>query len=220
MAASNATDKATSWAWKNSNVINYDRGSFLSASRCVVYAQQATSGRSNANLTITEPFYPIGLIQSYNWNEQRQVDMVFELGSEIPFLVPGRTTGQLSLQRMLIYGRDLVNVLYYDKVNRGIAKDYAHKQREYGQYIKKSLKDIDKPLNLMFAMFPINRSKFSRSLTVTKNANFYCRVFRNCWITSRGESLSAGQSVIAEQVSILYEDVTRLNVAADSENYS
>ena len=146
--------------------------------------------------------------------------MVFELGSEIPFLVPGRTTGQLSLQRMLIYGRDLVNVLYYDKVNRGIAKDYSQSTREYGQYIKKSLKDIDKPLNLMFAMFPINQNKFSRSLTVRKNSNFYCRVFRNCWITSRGESLSAGQSVIAEQVSILYEDVTRLNVAADSENYS
>ena len=49
MAASNATDQATSWAWKNSNVINYDRGSFLSASRCVVYAQQASSGRSTAN---------------------------------------------------------------------------------------------------------------------------------------------------------------------------
>ena len=211
------TNQAASWAWKDSNVINYDRGSFLSASRCVVYAQPASQGRSNANLTVEKSFYPIGLVQSYSWNEQKQVDMIFELGSEIPFLVPGRTTGQLSLQRMLIYGRDLLNVLYSKEINRSTSNSFAHESREYAQYRKRSLKDIDKPLNLMFAMFPITQNKFNRSLTLSKNSNFYCRVFRNCWITARGESLSAGQSVIAEQVSILYEDVTRVNLASSED---
>ena len=51
-------------------------------------------------------------------------------------------------------------------------------------------------------------------LKASASNRFYSRVFRNCWITARGESLAAGQTVIGEQVSILYEDVSRVQVAS------
>lgn len=206
-----------SWKWQDSNVIQYDRTSFLSASRCVVYAQRANA-RTGKNAINSNSFHPIGLVQSYNFNEQRQVDMIFELGSEVPFLVPGRTTGSISLSRMMIYGRDLLNVLYNNALNRtlnigaddtpdtGLNSDATN--------VYRSLKDIKVPLNLMFAMFPMDTESMSRSVRASSSNKFYSRVFRNCWITARGESLAAGQTVIGEQVSILYEDVSRVQVAS------
>lgn len=204
--------EATSWKWQESNVIEYDRSSFLSASRCVIYAQKAANSLMGTDEVISaRPFHPIGLVQSYNWNEQRQVDMIFELGSEIPFLVPGRTTGSLSFSRMMIYGRDLVNVLYDPTLN-GTANLDGNNSINTNLY--RSLKDIRVPLNIMFAMFPSNMENLSRSVTLSSGANFYSRIFRNCWITARGESLSAGQTVIGEQVSIMYEDVSRVKVSS------
>lgn len=204
------------WQWRDSNVIDYNRESFISASRCVVYAQVAKSVKNQASSLLDSSFYPIGLVQSYNWNEQRQVDMIFELGSDVPFLVPGRTTGQLSISRMMLYGRDLINVLYNSTLNSNTNAVVDPGTNKYGQYAIRSLKDIDKPLNLMFAMFSndYNSGTFEHSLKLDASSKYYSRVFRSCWITSRGESLSAGQTVVAEQVSIIYEDVTRVKTAA------
>lgn len=202
----------SSWKWQDSNVIEYDRSSFLSASRCVVYAQKAANSLMGTTDVINaRPFHPIGLVQSYNWNEQRQVDMIFELGSEIPFLVPGRTTGSLSFSRMMIYGRDLINVLYDASLNSTVNLDNTN---AINTKLYRSLKDITVPLNIMFAMFPSNMENLSRSVTLSAGANFYSRIFRNCWITARGESLSAGQTVIGEQVSIMYEDVSRVKATS------
>lgn len=197
------------WQWKDSNIVDYARESFIAASRCVVYAQVASQTQNQGMGLVNSNFYPIGLVQSYSWSEQRQVDQIFELGSEVPFLVPGRTTGSLSISRMMLYGRDLINVLYDGNLNitteqRGSAS--------YGQFAIRSLKDIDRPLNLMFAMFAndYNSGTFQYNLKLDASSKYYSRVFRNCWITSRGENLSAGQSVIGEQVSIMYEDISRV----------
>lgn len=207
----------STWKWQDANVMNYDRTAFLSASRCVIYAQKVTSSRSGIASLNTNTFHPIGLVQSYNFNEQRQVDMIFELGSEIPFLVPGRTTGSISLSRMMIYGRDLINVLYNPTLNRTVQLDSSDTPNtglnSNSSNFYRSLKDIKEPLNLMFAMFPMDTTTMSRTIKASSNNKFYSRVFRNCWITARGESLAAGQTVIGEQVSIMYEDVSRVQVS-------
>lgn len=200
------------WQWRDSNVIDYDKESFISASRCVIYAQVATGSKNQDISLANSTFYPIGLVQSYGWNEQRQVDMIFELGSDVPFLVPGRTTGQLSISRMMLYGRDLINVLYNSSLNFNTSSNIDPGPNAYAQFTIRSLKDIDRPLNLMFAMFSndYNSGQLSHNLKLDAGSKYYSRVFRNCWITSRGENLSAGQTVVAEQVSIMYEDISRV----------
>ena len=65
------------WQWRDSNVIDYNRESFISASRCVVYGQVAKSTKNQASSLVDSSFYPIGLVQCYNWNELRLVDMIF-----------------------------------------------------------------------------------------------------------------------------------------------
>jgi hypothetical protein len=176
-----------------------DRTRFLTAARCVIYASPVYQ---NSNGQATE-FIPIGVIQGYNWQEQRDVQYIYELGSEIPYLVPGFTRGQFSITRMLLFGQDLLNVLY----STTIPSDNPTTSDEL---TIKSLKDIGVPLNMMFVTFA---NKMNGEDTPAMS---YSRLFRNCWITSRSESISAGQVVTAENISILYEDVAKLEIIVPS----
>jgi len=146
---------------------------FTTAARCVIFAGR----QGSATLT------PVGIVQGYGWSENRQVDMIFELGSDLPYLVPGRTTGQISLSRMLLYGRDLLNVIY---------NTAADDQREW----IKSLREITEPCRLAFA-----------SYTNGDNPIAYSRLFDSCWIAARNESVAAGQTLIAENVSVMYQSI-------------
>lgn len=178
------------WSFKNSHVPDptVSPSRYMSAGRCIVYAQ-TSDGRTTGTPTLST-FKPIGLIQAYSWSEQRQVDMLFELGSELPYLVPGRTTGQIAITRMLMCGRDLSNVLY---------------DTNDGNWIR-SLKDIATPLNLLFAAF----SNATSSDTGTRGV--FSRVFSNCWINSRSEQIGAGQTVIGENCSLIYEDILNVEI--------
>ena len=173
------------WQYKNMHVpdasVNTD--SLLTAGRCVIYAQVSDDSNPGEG-----HFQPIGIIQAFSWAEQRQVELIFELGSEVPYLIPGRTTGQIGITRMLLHGKDLANVIYGSASN--------------GEVIK-SLKDINKPLNLLFASFGSNYEE---------NQQVFSRLFLNCWIVSRNESVGAGQTVIAENCNLLYEDIPNVEV--------
>lgn len=179
------------WAYKEKHIdsgVNQD--SFMSAAKAIVYAAPSVGGTDNSDLGT---FAPIGVLQGYNWAEQRQIEMIFEIGSEVPYLIPGRTTGQISLSRMLIYGVDLTNVLCG-----------TDQSTDPGQWIK-SLKDISKPFNLMFA-------SFGNTNSATKITPVYSRVFRNCWIQARNESVTAGQIIIAENCNIMYQDIPNVTI--------
>lgn len=158
---------------------------FLSSARCVIYAASGTGGVSSNGRT---SFRPIGVIQSFVHAENREVERIFELGSDVPYLVPGRTVGSLELTRVMISGKDLLNVLYgNDK-----ASDPANWMR--------SIKDISKPLDLLFVAY-----------TNTNNADakpqMFYRQFTNCVITARQEQIAAGTITITEGISIYYEKI-------------
>lgn len=176
----------TSWDFSHKHIdSSLNKDNFISASRAIIYAapyNSATGGTTN--------FHRVGVVQGYSWGEQRQVEMIFELGSDIPYLIPGRTVGNISLSRILVFGKDMVNVMYYE----GNIPDKA-------MYIK-SLKEVNKPLDLMFAAYDNSTSQ-----------QVYSRVFTGCWITSRSESINAGQVLVAENISISYEDIIGANIA-------
>ncbi len=158
---------------------------FLSSSRVIIYASADVGDTTSQKY---QEFKPIGVIQGYSWSEQRQIDLIFELGSEVPYLVPGRTTGQISLSRILLSGIDLLNVVY------------GNRPGEAEQWIK-SLKDVTTPMNLLFV-------NFSNITSEDNSQRAYSRLFEGCWITSRNESISAGQTVVAENCSIMYRQIS------------
>lgn len=165
------------------NIDAADANKFMSAARCILYAAPAGKGTS-----AKAEFQRIGVVQGYSWGESKQVDMIFELGSDIPYLIPGRTTGQISIQRVLLSGQDLLNLVFNSDVNG--------KKTTPENWIR-SIRDINIPLDLMFCFYGEgNTGKYDA---------VYTRFFKNCWFTSRQESIQAGQILVAESVSLMYE---------------
>lgn len=56
--------------------------------------------------------YPIGIVQNFSLNHNRQFNRVWEIGSERSFFISGRTVGQLGLSRIMYHGPSLLRVLY------------------------------------------------------------------------------------------------------------
>lgn len=165
------------------NISASDANKFMSAARCILYGASAAKGTA-----AKAEFQRIGVVQGYSWGENKQVDMIFELGSDIPYLIPGRTTGQIQIQRILLSGQDLLNLIFNSDVNG--------KATTPKNWIR-SLRDVNVPLDLMFCFYGEG--------TTGKYDAVYTRFFKNCWITSRQESIQAGQILVAESVSLMYE---------------
>ena len=159
-----------------------DSNKFISAARCILYA---APGDKNATKS---SFSRIGVVQGYSWGENKQMEQIFELGSDIPYFVPGRTTGQIQIQRILLSGQDLLNLVYNS--------DTHGKETTPSSWIR-SIRDINIPLDLMFCFYGEGKDN--------KYSTVYTRLFKSCWIQSRQESISAGQVLVAESVSIVYE---------------
>ena len=162
---------------------------FLDATRTMVYAATVKAGTTDT----PDKFRKVGLIQSYGWNEQKELSQIYEIGSDISYMVPGRTRGSISISRILLSGKDLLNALYSGDVEISQA-DFL-----------KSLGDVNVPIYLMFVSTG-SSNQFSNGATV------YSRVFANCHITSRNESIGAGQRIIMEGVSIAYSHIIEASV--------
>lgn len=162
-----------------------DANKFLSAARCVLYVKPSSKNGSSAK----DEFVRVGVVQGYSWGENKQMEMVFELGSDIPYFIPGRTTGQIQIQKILLSGEDFLNLVYQEDSVKG-------NQTNPENWIR-SLRDVNVPLDLMFVFYGEGKTgKYDAK---------YTRLFKNSWIQSRQESISAGQILVAESVSIVYE---------------
>lgn len=164
------------------NITAGDGNTFLSAARCILYAAPADKAGSKSS------FSRVGVVQGYSWGENKQMEMVFELGSDVPYFIPGRTTGQIQIQRILLSGEDMLNLVYASDPNGG--------KVDPSKFIR-SIRDVNIALDLMFCFYgPSANGKYDA---------VYTRLFKNCWIQSRQESISAGQILVAESVTVAYE---------------
>lgn len=181
-------------AWTNANrhvdtTINVDN--FTNSAHVVIYARLSHSDSTQ--------FYPIGVIQGWQFTEQRQVDEIFELGSDIRYIIPGRTTGRIDITRLLISGADLLNTLY----------GTLGANRELIASSIRSIKDVNRPIDLLFVSYNSNEGA---------NENMV-RYFNNCWIIARQESIAANQVVIAENCSLVFENLdTTITTTAEAAN--
>lgn len=204
MADEDLNPSATKWENKDKHVdSSISKVDFMASSRCLIYAAPTVKGAPNQAPPKTA-FKRIGVIQGWNWGENRQIELIFELGSDIPYLVPGRTTGQISVSRIMLFGKDLTNMIY-DMTDSDAARAFDETDPE--TFIK-SIREINAPFDLMFAAFNNNEN----------SDVVYSRVYTGCWIQSKNESISAGQILIAENVNIMYESVVSVQIPNTAEN--
>lgn len=174
---------------------------FVTSNRCLIYARP--SAMDTGTTTPSDQFYRCGVIQSYSFTEQKDVARIFELGSEVPYLIPQRTIGSLSLSRIMLFGADLVNILYYNSENpttnsalyeNTVASITAD---DTNDSIIRSIDQITKPIDMLFCYF---KNGDVKSETSAK----YTRLFTQCHIVSRSEQVDANNIIIGENVAIYY----------------
>jgi hypothetical protein len=118
-----ATTSYSNWKFHNYNVQqDLKGGQFVSAESTLVAAGpprlSQASGQDEANQTAPtatafgDKVYPIGLLESFALQQNKQLQRIFEIGSIRSYFVPGRTVGSVSLGRTFYFGPSLLRVLY------------------------------------------------------------------------------------------------------------
>ena len=177
---------------------------FLSSYRTVIYSRPASDETKQQVGSLgsadASQFKAIGVVTAWSFAESRNIDRIFELGSDIPYLVPGYTMGQISIQRVMLNGSDVVNALYQgEQANSANTKQENNTSNNTSMG---SIKDITFPIDILFVAFSTNGNGKEK----------YSKVFKNCQISSRSESVTAGQVIIAENVQIEYETIVGITL--------
>jgi len=166
--------------------------------------------------------YPIGLVQQWSLGQNMNLARFFELGSSRSYFIPGRTVGQLSLARVMYHGPSLLRVLYayysdvipdtvVDPIFSNIGSATVDNQHDVmippgyeNVYLNLASDLFSQPIGLMLIMKDSNESTL---------AAYY---FESCYIPSHQIGTDAMGVVIQESVSVQYERVVPINVAAVS----
>lgn len=156
---------------------------FMDASKTLIYAATIKEGTQD---TLTA-FKKIGLVQSFAFSEAKELQQIYELGSDIPYSVPGRVRGSISMSRVILDGKDFLNAIYLG--DETISAE---------QFLE-SLASINVPVYLMFVS--------SGSAVKSGQRIVSQRVFANCHITQRNQSVGAGQRILVESMAIQYTHI-------------
>lgn len=88
-------------------------GQFVSAETTLVAAGPSSlQGPTITDLDSSTDVYPIGLLESFGIQQNRQLQRIFEIGSTRSYFIPGRTIGSIALGRTFFFGPSLLRALY------------------------------------------------------------------------------------------------------------
>lgn len=177
------------WEFQDKNIQGtIEQSDFTRGDRVIIYTAP-TPLPNQASTTMKA----VGLIQGFSHSEQKQLQMLFELGSAVPMIVPGLTQGQISMQRVLINGMNFLNTIYHGSDVTDLSSEN----------ILRSIRDVDRPFDLMMAKYPVLDGNIAAEAIET------C-VFRGCQIQSRSEQITAGGVVVFEQLNIMYTNIPKV----------
>ena len=161
--------------------------------------------------------YPIGLVQNFALSHNRQFSRIFELGSERSYFISGRTTGQISLGRVLYHGPSILRALYsafrddkdpvranpFDALSTA-AEAYSEYGNNHNVKIRPGFNNLY--LNLAYDLFSEPIGLLIK--TVDSNENTIGAVYaEGCYIPSHTFSTDSQGVLVQEQVMIQFERI-------------
>ena len=181
------------WDYHDKNIqSNLGQGDFTRPDRILIYtAPTPLPGVTNTSMK------PVGLIQGLTHSEQKQLQLFFEIGSDAPIIIPGLTQGQISIQRVLLNGANMLNAIYHGVNLKNLREDQ----------ILRSIRDINIPFDLMIAKYPVNDQAATAKAVETT-------LFRGCQLSARNESFTAGGQLVMESVNLMYTTIPKVTFNA------
>lgn len=185
-----------SWRYKDVNIQPGLTDDFTRSDRVVVYVKP--NGVDGAK------FKAVGFIQGLSVDEQKQLNLMFELGSSAPMIIPGLTTGQMSLQRMSINGINFLNTIYASSGAKPLEQES----------IIRSIRDIDTPFSMIIAQFPVSAKGEDGDLNAKTSKALQSVLYEGCQISSQSIQMQSGGIVIMESISLMFTHIPQVTIKA------
>jgi hypothetical protein len=135
-------DHSAGWNWENAHVaqsfnsdtgIEYNKGisinDIVESGTVLIAAGPAdldVANSGNAGVRIV----PIGLLDSAQISMSRPLSRIFEIGSKLSYIIPGRVVGGIVMNRVFFDGPSLMKVVYAGEVKA----DYANTEKKFAKY--------------------------------------------------------------------------------------
>ena len=196
-------------------------GKFISGAQIGLFAGPPRLASLGGNLALgaalqapqaaSQMVYPIGITQNFNLSQNRQVQKIFELGSERSYQIPGRTMGQLGLGRILYHGPNLLRTLYAYYADALAPTVVESLFPNVGAGAMPNLHDVVLPPGYENFYINLCSDLFSQPvglLVVLKDSNldtYGAMYFEACHIPSHTMGVDAQGVIVQEQVGIQYD---------------
>jgi hypothetical protein len=205
------TTNAASWAFQQNNIERLmDHAALTSAhpddtlilagpARYGAYRTQA----ADQSTILDGGLLPIGMVQSFNAMLQKPTQPMQAIGSGRMFFVSGKAQGNAQIARLFVNGRNLLRVLYTNAVQAGLdVSQFDDKacitNPTGGQTGSTFFMNLDSELFLI----PFGLACFFRDKIHNKLGAFYLEL---CALNSYNIAFNAGQNMILENVSLLFD---------------
>jgi hypothetical protein len=241
MATTIKTGEAVSdWDWEDKHVMQ----SFLSPGQTtpqdisihdiiesgtvLIAAGPASLGAASASNSGTSGYQvvPIGLLETAQISLNKPLSRIFEIGSKLSYIIPGRTVGGISLSRVFFDGPSILKAMYFGEVKA----DYADVQHKYAQLVSGPLNNSsgsemyrkfanigsgNMAMNLASSFFdsPVGLAFFFKDQSSQMVSQTY---FEGCRISTYNLGISAGMNVLTEAINIEFIRVRPILTAASN----
>ena len=224
-------DHSGNWDWENKHVIdsfsnendNTEDAEFqvhdLIEAGSVLIA--AGPSKLDSNDEGSTKIVPIGLIEQAQVQQNKQLQHIFEIGSKISYIMPGRTTGQISLSRVFFDGPSLLKALYAGEVEADKnAEDEDVKLTKFrngkSDITSQKIGSGNFGINLASAFFdqPHGLCFFFRD---RENDNVSQVFFEGCRVGTHNFSVNSQQNILEEAVTMSFTRVVPVEGSGENQ---
>jgi len=155
---------------------------------------------------------PIGLVETAQISMNKPLSRIFEIGSKLSYIIPGRTVGGISLSRVFFDGPSILKAIYMGEVQ----EDYAEEDKKYtkfasnkkilpngnvGWYESSNISSGNLAMNLASSFFeqPVGLAFFFKDQESDLVGQTY---FEGCRVSTYNLGISANMNVLTESINM------------------
>lgn len=155
---------------------------------------------------------PIGLVETVNISTNKPLSRIFEIGSKLSYIIPGRTVGGMTMSRVFFDGPSLLKALYAGEVK----EDAASQDSKYAKFISNKYTNENGEeqfqefshigsgnlaMNLASSFFdqPVGLSFLFKDQQADLVGHIY---FEGCRVSAHNLGISANMNVLTESLSM------------------
>ena len=239
---SDLIDSSAGWDWENEHVAesyinttgdlvqqNVVANDIIESGTVLICAgpadlDSATSSTINTGVRIV----PIGLIETAQISMNKPLSRIFEIGSYLSYIIPGRAVGGISLSRVFFNGPSLLKVLYRGEV-KADSSDGTHKFAQFassprykedgtteiaGQFANIGSGNLAMNLASKFFNQPVGLGFFFKDQSSGVLSQIY---FEGCYVSTLNLGISANMNVLTEAVNMEFIRCRPIVTSASSE---